>query len=123
MQTMAARQDQLRLISIVHYLSGGFLLLIVLFLACSIFSVPSNRTQVASLNLPLIALLSVIIVIVTVPGVLLVLSGYLISKHRLRLVSILAAILFFPFFPIGTVVTVVSLLWLTSPENKALYPD
>lgn len=114
------QDDLLRLVAILHFVTGALTMCFALVIAWGFASVASNREQWA--NAPGYAVFTSILAIVFI-GICIspFLSGYFVTIRAFRLVSILISILFLPFFPIGTIVGIFSLWVLTSPLTKLIY--
>ena len=122
MQVNVTRQnDHLRLVSILHYLGGALALCIALYVGFWVLVSPQIRPHLASFGDPTgIAAFGVVALAVTLCAAPL-LSGFLISNQRLRIFSILASLLFLPFFPIGTLIGIYSVWVLAAPMTKIVY--
>ncbi len=117
----------LRLVSILHYAAGGFFLLLVLF-----FGVLAAWNTTFTPSVPVSALAPALTgrmfilgltFALAVPLMLVCFSGELIRQRTGRVISIVASVLFLPFFPVGTIISIFSLWVLTAPQTKLEYGE
>lgn len=124
--------DRLRLVAISHFFLGaitvcGFLCIVWSIASSGNLRLTPNADGSVNLNLDTIgsllalfalALLALAVVTVVASPII---SGICILGRKFRWLSIVVSILYLPFFPIGTIISVYSLMALTSPAAHMAY--
>lgn len=117
--------DRLRLVAISHFFLGG---LTVCVMACAAAGLFGSSFRVAGseqfTSFSAVVPFGVMVVLGLVLAALSItpiLSAVCILGRKFRWLSILVSILFLPFFPIGTIISIYSLMALTSPAAHMAY--
>lgn len=117
--------DRLRLVAISHFFLGGITVCVMACAAAGLFGssfrvAGSEQFTSFSAVVPF-GVMVVLGLVLAALSITPILSGFCILTRNFRWLSILVSILYLPFFPIGTGISVYALMALTSPAAHMAY--
>ena len=140
-------REHLRLLSLFHYISGGMTIafgamfgvwLAMMSLMFAAFPAPTQARCVADIEkcgpgagveslewMPgaFLAIFGLFVLLFITLGVLEILAGWFLSKHRKRMFSILVSIPGLLFIPYGTILSIFTIIVLERASVKALFEE
>lgn len=115
--------DRLRLVALSHFFLGG--VTVCLWLCAYVWMFGTIRvgdqepaSMRSTIPLPILIAIGACLAVVALAPVV---SGFCILARKFRWLSIIVSIVFLPFFPIGTTISIYSLATLTSAGAQMAY--